>query len=114
MFFKKATKFDEIFTIDLTLCSKCQIDGEDFVNFCGLLRKLELYHYYIMKNTFFFFSLQTLEFHGTLDHNIWHQYSGPLYCLYCNILFGGGGHESLWNIPTLCGLILTRYHSYIT
>ena len=22
---------------------KCQIDGEDFVNFCGLLRKQELY-----------------------------------------------------------------------
>ena len=43
MFFKKAIKIDEIFTVDLTLCSKCQIDGEDFVNFCGLLRKHELY-----------------------------------------------------------------------
>ena len=42
MFSKKATKIDEIFTIDLTLCSKCQIDGEDFVNFSGLLRKQEL------------------------------------------------------------------------
>ena len=42
MFSKKATKFDKIFTVDLTLCSKCQIDGEDFVNFCGLLRKHEL------------------------------------------------------------------------
>ena len=42
MFSKKATKIDEIFTVDLTLCSKCQIDGEDFVNFCGLLRKHEL------------------------------------------------------------------------
>ena len=42
MFSKKATKIDEIFTIDLTLCSKCQIDGEDFVNFLGLLRKREL------------------------------------------------------------------------
>ena len=40
-FSKKATKIDEIFTVDLTLC-KCQIDGEDFVNFCGLLRKHEL------------------------------------------------------------------------
>ena len=39
MFSKKATKIDKIFTADLTLCSKCQIDGEDFVNFCGLLRK---------------------------------------------------------------------------
>ena len=38
-----ATKINEIFTIDLTLCSKCQIDGEDFVNFCGLLRKHKLY-----------------------------------------------------------------------
>ena len=28
--------------IDLTLCSKCQIDIEDFANFYGLLRKLRL------------------------------------------------------------------------
>ena len=44
MFSKKATKIDDIFTVDLTLCSKCDVDGEDFVNFCGLLRKQELYH----------------------------------------------------------------------
>ena len=43
MFSKKATRTDKIFTAELTLYSKCQIDGEDFVNFCGLLRKLELY-----------------------------------------------------------------------
>ena len=43
MFSKKATKIDEIFTVDLTLCSKRQIDGEDFVNFRGLLRKYKLY-----------------------------------------------------------------------
>ena len=42
MFSQKATKIDNIFTVDLTLCSKCQIDGEDVVNFCGLLRKREL------------------------------------------------------------------------
>ena len=42
MFSKKATKFEEIFTVALTLCNKCQIDGEDFVNFCGLLGKYEL------------------------------------------------------------------------
>ena len=41
MFSTKATKIDKIFTVDLTLCSKCQIDGEDCVNFCGLLRKYE-------------------------------------------------------------------------
>ena len=42
MFSKKATKIEEIFTVDLTVCSKCQIDGEDFVKFWGLLRKHEL------------------------------------------------------------------------
>ena len=43
MFSKKATKIDEIFSVDLTLSSKRQIDGEDFVNFCGLLKKHQLY-----------------------------------------------------------------------
>ena len=42
VYVKKATKFDEIFTVDLTLCSKCQIHSEDFINFCGILRKPEL------------------------------------------------------------------------
>ena len=43
MFSKKATKIDEIFTVDSTLCIQRQIDGEDFANFRGLLRKYELY-----------------------------------------------------------------------
>ena len=47
MFSKKATKFDKIFTDDLKLCSKCQIDAEDFINFCGLLRKHELKKIYL-------------------------------------------------------------------
>ena len=47
MFSKKATNIDDIFTVNLTLCSKCQIDGEDFINFCGLLRKHELYQEYL-------------------------------------------------------------------
>ena len=42
MFSKKAKKFDKIFTVDLTLYSKFQIDGKDFVNFFVLLRKNEL------------------------------------------------------------------------
>ena len=42
MFSKMAAKIDEIFTVSLTLCSKCQINDEDFVNFFGLLRKHEL------------------------------------------------------------------------
>ena len=41
-FSKKATKIDEVFTVDLTLATECQMDGEEFVNFCGLLRKQEL------------------------------------------------------------------------
>ena len=43
MFSKKATKIEKIFTVDLTVTTYCQIDAEDFVNFCGLLRKRELY-----------------------------------------------------------------------
>ena len=43
MFSTKATKIDEIFNVDLTVTTYCQIDGEDFVNFCGVLRKCELY-----------------------------------------------------------------------
>ena len=42
MYSKKASKIDEIFTVDLKLCSKCQIDDEDFVNFCGRLGNHEL------------------------------------------------------------------------
>ena len=45
-FSEKATKVDKIFTINLTVCSKCEIYSEDFVNFCGLLRKHEPFHYY--------------------------------------------------------------------
>ena len=37
MFSKKATKIDEIFTVDL---KQRQIDGEDFVIFFGRLRKI--------------------------------------------------------------------------
>ena len=36
---KKAVKFDEIFAVDL-MFTKLQIDKEDFVKFCGLLRIL--------------------------------------------------------------------------
>ena len=43
VFSKKATKIDKIFIDDLTLATKFQIDGVDFVNFCGLLRRHELY-----------------------------------------------------------------------
>ena len=43
MLSKKATKIDEIFTVDLTLTTLRQIDGEDFGNICGLLKKHKLY-----------------------------------------------------------------------
>ena len=41
-FSEKATKIDKIFTVNLTVRSNRQIYGEDFVNFCGLLREHEL------------------------------------------------------------------------
>ena len=43
MFSKKATKIDEIFTVDLSLFNICQIGVENFVNFFGPHRKHELY-----------------------------------------------------------------------
>ena len=43
MFSKKTTKIDEIFTLNLTFTTYCQIVAEDFVNFCGFLKKRELY-----------------------------------------------------------------------
>ena len=58
IFSKKATKIDEIFAVYLMLCSKCQFDGKDFVNFRGLLRKYELYEaasagmFYLLSNDF--------------------------------------------------------------
>ena len=33
MFSKKATKIDEIFTVELTVTTYCQIDSEEIVNF---------------------------------------------------------------------------------
>ena len=42
-FSEKATKINKIFTVNLTVSINGQIDGEDFINFCGLLRKHELY-----------------------------------------------------------------------
>ena len=55
---KKATKIEEIFTVNLTVTTYCQIDGEDFVNFCGLLRKRELYLRIVLKIIHFFFELK--------------------------------------------------------
>ena len=45
IFSKKATKIDGIFTVDLE-----QIGGEDFFNFCGPLRKNELYTSFVEKS----------------------------------------------------------------
>ena len=53
MFSKKATKIDEIFTFDLTVTTYCQIGGEDFVNFWGLIRKRELYPSFLFQITYF-------------------------------------------------------------
>ena len=49
MFSKKTEKFDEIFTVYMMLCIKCQIYGEDFFNFRGLLRQYEPYSTIFLK-----------------------------------------------------------------
>ena len=43
-FSEKATIIDKIFTVDLTVCSNRQINGEDLVKLYGLLRKHEIYY----------------------------------------------------------------------
>ena len=40
-----ATQNDKIFTVDLTFTTYGQINGKDFINFCGQLGKHELYKY---------------------------------------------------------------------
>ena len=77
--------FSKKATVDLTLCSKCQIDGEDFVNFCGLLSKHELYnhkqermsssYYYKQANkqTFFLSPRQPQPFSGVVIKSIKHK-----------------------------------------
>ena len=70
MFSKEAKENDEIFTADLTLCSKCQIDGEDFVNFCGLLRKHELYENENVSFLTHFHEGFTPQFHKQLSKNV--------------------------------------------
>ena len=42
MFFKIATKTGQIVFVDLTRTTLRQINGEYFINFCGLPRKREL------------------------------------------------------------------------
>ena len=49
VFSKKATKNGKIFTVNLTLTTYCQIGSEDFVNFCGLLRKHELLYKFLLE-----------------------------------------------------------------
>ena len=41
LFSKKATKMDEIFTVNLTVYSNCQIDDEDFVIFLAFLENMD-------------------------------------------------------------------------
>ena len=88
MFSKKATKIDEIFTIDLTLCSKCQIIGDDFVNFCCLLRKYELYLEFPVLNQVvefvpMFLDGQTFDSHLAKCHIPLRSFSQwPGFCVY--------------------------------
>ena len=44
-FTEKATKIKKIFTVNLIVCRNHQIGGEDFVHFCSLVRKHELYEW---------------------------------------------------------------------
>ena len=60
---------DEIFTVDLTITTYCQIDGEDFVHFCGLLRKRELYLLIDDWSEIKIQNLKTLMFYRVINWN---------------------------------------------
>ena len=82
MFSKKATKTNEIYTVNLTVTTYCQIDGEDFVNFCGLLRKRELYLKNMQVTTHLKLAFfQTGEFPG-IEKSSMSVYLGSRYALY--------------------------------
>ena len=49
MFSMKATKTYKIFTVDLTVTTYCQIDSEDFVNFCAFSENVNFMHKRILK-----------------------------------------------------------------
>ena len=95
-FSKKDTKIDEIFTVDLTLCSKCQIDCEYFFNFCGLLRKHELYQIHFT----FFSILQSVcwPFVRRMHPSKWLQSENDQICIFHNWLKPNNGYEKCWPI----------------
>ena len=66
MFSKKATQTDKNIAIELTLTTWCQIISEDFVNFCGPLRKYGLYSTGF--NYFYSFFREKSMFHV---HRLW-------------------------------------------
>ena len=49
-FSEKVTKIDKIFTVNLTVCSNCQIDGEDFINFVAFLENMNFKMPYMVQN----------------------------------------------------------------
>ena len=71
LFSKKATKIENIFTIFLKLCSKSQIDSEDFVNSCGLLRKHELFYFACQKQLLLVGFISALSFIIELWWSFW-------------------------------------------
>ena len=72
MFSKKATKIDEIFTIDVTITTYCQIDGEAFVNFLWHSQKTwtltpsESFLYISICKVFEYFGFKNLR-----NENLW-------------------------------------------
>ena len=47
MFSKKATKIEEIFTVDVTVTTYFQIDDEYFVNFVAFSENVNFMSYYV-------------------------------------------------------------------
>ena len=88
VFSKKAIKFDEIFTFNLMLTTYCQINSDDFVNFCGLLRK---HNFKKWSETVFTCYLNLILFKCNI-HLRYILYSNVSYTLHsCKVFFGNSG-----------------------
>ena len=73
MFSKKATKIHEIFTVDLTVTTYCQIDGEDFVNFMAFSENVnfnKVWNIMVLPSNFLHRLEVCMDISGPLNHDI--------------------------------------------
>ena len=105
IFFKKATRIEEIFPVNLTVTTYCQIDVEDYVNFCGLLRIREL-----SKNNIIHLGLG-YDFRGIGRDYILNKKNGILFSIF--LLFDEPNSQQLFSENGLIFIYVYILHMYL-